>query len=185
MKSSAVERGSAVVDAAKVEGRQLAGTARHRADEVAGELAAEGRSLADETLSQLQTQAEVATQRLAEAARILGEQAQALAEGRPEDAPVLTDYVSRAADSCYAAADRLANLGGEIETDGFGGVLDDLQQFARRRPGTFLLGAAVVGLGVGRYVKAQREQPEAPDRTADGTMALPSRSGASGGAGRR
>ena len=153
--SSAAERGGALVHDATEEARQLAGTVKDRAGQVTGELADEGRSLAEETRSQLEAQASAGAVRLAGAVRELGEEAQALAEGRPEDAPTLAQYAGRAADGCYGAADRLYSLAGEIQEQGFGGVLQDVQGFARRRPGTFLLGAAVVGFGVGRWARAQ------------------------------
>ena len=99
-----------------------------------------------------------ATEQLASALRDLGEQAQALADGRPEDAPTLTDYVGRAADGLYGGADRLHAVASDIEQRGVSGVLDDLQTFARRRPGAFLLGAAVVGFGIGRVVKTEKQR---------------------------
>jgi hypothetical protein len=55
-------------------------------------------------------------------------------------------------------------------------VLEDVQTFARRRPGVFLLGAAVLGFGVGRYVKAEaaqrKEQKELEEQEAS-QAALP------------
>ncbi len=44
---------------------------------------------------------------------------------------------------------------------GIAGVLSDVQTFARRRPGAFLLGAAAVGVVAGRAVRAAKaEDPE-------------------------
>jgi hypothetical protein len=185
--SSAAERGGALVHDATDEARQLAGSVKARAGQVTGELVDEGRSLAEEARSQLESQASAGADRLAGALRELGEEAQALAEGRPEGAPTLSEYVWRAADGCYGAADRLHSLAGDIETRGFGGVLDDVQGFARRRPGTFLLGAALVGFGVGRWVRAEaadRQDAEAesapvrPGLPNGRRAALPSRTAA-------
>ena len=63
-------------------------------------------------------------------------------------------YVSNAADAVYDAADRLYSLASDIDSRGLSAVLDDLQAFARRRPGAFLVGAAVAGFGIGRAVRA-------------------------------
>jgi len=158
--STAAERGGALAQDVKQEARQLAGTVRDRAGEVSEELAVQGRSLAEDAVSQLKQQAGAGTVQLAHGFRELGEEAQALAEGRPADAPRLGPYVYRAADGLYGVAEGLYNIADDIENRGPGAVLDDLQRFARRRPGAFLLGAAVVGFGVGRMVKVQRNEPE-------------------------
>jgi uncharacterized protein YjbJ (UPF0337 family) len=158
--SSVAERGGAVVQVAKQDARQLAGTVRERAGEVTGELSSQTKTLVHETRSQLEGQAKAGAERLATSFREFGEQAQALAEGRPEDAPTLTDYAFRAADSCYGVADKLHALAEDVETRGVTGVLEDVQGFARRRPGAFLLGAVAVGFGVGRLVKAEKEQKQ-------------------------
>lgn len=162
--SEAAERGSAVAEQATYEARDVVQTARARAGEVTEEISAQGRSLLEETTGQLEQQAKVGAQRAATSLQRLGTEAQALAEGRPEEAPVLSEYVWKMADGCYGAADRLHELANDVETRGFSGVLEDLSDYARRRPGAFLLGAAVVGFGVGRMVKAGagRNQPE-PD----------------------
>jgi uncharacterized protein YjbJ (UPF0337 family) len=175
--STAAERGGEIVRTAKQDARQIVGTVKERAGEVTEQISSQTRSLAEETKSQLESQAREGTQRLAGAFRQFGEQAQALAEGRPEDAPTLSDYVFRAADVSYGAADRLSNLGDDIEARGFTGVLQDLQGFARRRPGAFLLGAAVLGVGVGRMVKAQSSQDDDEDEAIDvAPRAIPARS---------
>jgi hypothetical protein len=40
-----------------------------------------------------------------------------------------------------------------LESGGLEGALSDLQTFARRRPGVFLLGAAATGFAVGRLLR--------------------------------
>lgn len=165
--SSAGERGGALAGRAKQDARDVVQTAMERAGDVTEELSTQSRSLLNETTGQLQTQARAAAQQAAENLQRLGSEAQALAEGRPEDAPVLTDYAWKMADGLYGAADRLHGLAEDVETRGFSGVLEDLSAYARRRPGAFLLGAAAVGFGVGRLVKAgagrrQPGQEEAP-----------------------
>lgn len=154
--TTASERGGAVVGQAKQDARQIAGLARERVSEVTEQATQQARSLVEETRTQLETQAKSGAQRAAGAFRDIGNEAQALAEGRPEDAPNLSEYAFRAADACFGVADRLAGLGDEVETRGFTGVLGDVQTYARRRPGAFLLGAVALGFGVGRIVKAEQ-----------------------------
>ncbi len=70
-------------------------------------------------------------------------------------------YVKRAADTLLDAADRAYGLSDDVQTRGIAGVLSDVQTFARRRPGAFLLGAAAVGVVAGRAVRAAKaEDPE-------------------------
>ena len=164
--SVASDRASELVHAAKGETRDLAETVRERAGEVTGELVDQGRTVVGETREQLESRASAGAEQLAGAMRDLGEEARALAEGRPEDAPHLSGYVGRAADSFYASADRLYGLAGDVQERGLGGVLDDLQGFARRRPGAFLLGAVALGFGVGRAVKAERQRKAEDDQGA-------------------
>jgi hypothetical protein len=176
--STAAEQGGALVQTAKEDARQIVQTVKERTSGLTGEITAEGRSLVDDTRAQLQSQAQSGVQRVASGIRQVGEQAQALAEGRPDEAPQLVDYLYRAADGIYSAADRMFSVADDVETRGVTGVIDDLQQYARRRPGTFLLGAAVLGFGVGRLVKAEkarneREQSEEQAANTNGTRRRP------------
>jgi vacuolar-type H+-ATPase subunit H len=174
--SVAAERGGEIVRTAKEDAREIAGTVLARASEVTEQVTSQGRSLVEETRSQLQGQARAGTERIAGSLRQYGEQAQALAEGRPQDAPQLTEYAWKAADTCYGVADRVYALADDIEQRGFGGVLEDVQTFARRRPGAFLLGAVAVGFGIGRLVKANSEDEDEADEVDVNRRAAPARS---------
>jgi len=50
-----------------------------------------------------------------------------------------------------------------LDRRGFEGAVGELQDFARRKPGTFLLGAAVAGFLVGRAAKAAQASSQGPD----------------------
>jgi gas vesicle protein len=174
--SSAAERGGALIQQATENARQVAETVKTQASDVTSELVGSGRSLVDDARSRLQAEAVAVPERAADSLRSLGEEVQALAEGRPEDAPTVSQYVWRAADGFYGAADRLHAIAEDMQERGVSGVLEDVQTFARRRPGVFLLGAAVLGFGVGRYVKAEaaqrKEQKELEEQEAS-QAALP------------
>ena len=127
--------------------RELAGTVRSQADQVKGELAGQARELLEETRGQLQSQADQQAFRVARALFQVGGQAVALADGRPDQAGPLADYAEQAA----TWLDRCAS---HIEDRGIEGLATDVVDFARRRPGMFLAGAAVVGFGVGRLIRS-------------------------------
>jgi len=127
--------------------RDLADTVREQAEQVKGELAGQARDLLSETREQLQSQADAQAGRIAAALFQVGTQAVALAGGRPAESGPLAQYAEQAAewlDACAAG----------IEDRGLEGIAADVTDFARRRPGVFLAGAAVVGFGVGRLIRA-------------------------------
>ncbi len=159
--STAQEKGQAVVGVAARQARQVGATAKEQADQVRGEVVDQARTLGEEALSQLETQAKTQSRRLADTLSGLGDEVQALAEGRPDDADTLRPYVSDAATAVYDVADRVYSLATDIDEQGLTAVLDDLQAFARRRPGTFLLGAVAAGFGVGRAVRASKGDDDA------------------------
>jgi hypothetical protein len=89
---------------------------------------------------------------------------QALLEGRRDEAGSLPDYAEQLARQLQRGADRIDELG-------LKGVLDEVQRFARRRPGAFLAGAAVAGFVVSRFgrsaVEAQQAEMPSPSRRSD------------------
>ena len=153
--SLAVDESQRVAKAAAQQARDVADTAREEAAQVTGELSEQARSLLEETKGQLQDQAETQVGRLSQTLRRFGTQGQALAQGQPEQAGPLPGYLQD-------AAGRLEQLADDLDTRGVDGVVEDLQSFARRRPGVFLLGAAAVGFGVGRLVRAKSSEGDEP-----------------------
>lgn len=147
VKGTAATQGKAVARTAERDVKQLAGTVRSQADQVKGELAGQARGMLEETRGQLESQADMQAGRLARALFQVGSQAVALSQGRPQEAGPLVDYAEQAAtwlDTCAA----------QIEDRGLEGLATDVVDFARRRPGMFLAGAAVLGFGVGRLVRS-------------------------------
>jgi len=147
VRGTAVGQTKVVARTANQDIRELADTVRDQTDQVKGELADQTRELLSETRDKFQAQADVQTDRLAAALSQVGTQAVALAGGRPDEAGPLTHYAEQAADWLDMAA-------AEIEERGIEGLAADVTDFARRRPGVFLAGAALVGLGVGRLVRS-------------------------------
>lgn len=180
--STAVEQSQQVAQAGAQQARQVIDTSRQQAAQLAEELSGHARDLLDETKAQLQDQAETQVQRLAQGLHRLGDEAQALAEGRPQEAHTLRDYVEK-------TSVKLDEIAEGLESKGAEGLLEDLQTLARRRPGAFLLGAGVAGLVVGRLVRsastgdgqASPEELSAPASPATGRAG----SGRRTGAGRR
>jgi len=147
VRGAAVGGSKVVARTAKQDVRELAGTVRSQAEQVKGELAGQARGMLAETQGQLQAQADMQASRLASALFQVGGQAVALADGRPDQAGPLVDYAEQ-------AATWLDDRASYIEERGLEGLATDVVDFARRRPGLFRAGAAVVGFGVGRLVRS-------------------------------
>ncbi|GAA3398761.1 hypothetical protein [Streptomyces roseoviridis] len=124
---------------------EVGGTAKEQAANVVGEATAQARSLVDDLRGQLQGQAQTQTGRLAENVRRLAQELREMSEGGKPDSTV-AGVARQLADGGEQAAAR-------IEQRGPDGLVGDLQDFARRRPGAFLAGAAVAGFLVGRAGK--------------------------------
>jgi hypothetical protein len=147
VKGAAVGQSKVVARTAKSDVQELAGNVRTQAEQVKGELTGQVRGLLSETQGQLQQQADAQASRVAGALFQVGSQAVALSQGRPEQAGPLVDYAEQ-------AATWLDDVASHIEERGIEGLATDVVDFARRRPGLFLAGAAVLGLGVGRLIRS-------------------------------
>lgn len=148
-----------VAHEAKAAAGDVAGTAVEKAGEVQQEAVAQVRNLVHEATTQVRTQADAQTARVAEGMGSLGDQLRALVDGRPEDAAMIRDYLQE-------GADRLSSWSARLQSQGIEGTLDEVQRFARRRPGVFLLGALGLGVGVGRVLRgaqAASSDNDAPD----------------------
>ena len=162
--STAKAQGQQVVRSTAEQASQVATTAKEQAAEVSTQVSDQVGTLLEETKTRLEEQAATGASRLGGQLQRLGEEALALSDGRTAEAPTVQGYVKRAAATLLDAADRAYGLSDDVQTRGIGGVLADVQTFARRRPGAFLLGAAAVGVFAGRAVRAAKaKDPETPD----------------------
>src|SRR2546425_369299 len=91
--------------------------------------------------------------------------------GRVEEAGAVADYVRRAGDQVCRVADH-------IERRGVEGVLNDAQDFARRRPGAFLLGCTAAGFAVGRLIRGGAVSSGGSDGGAIGERGRPTQTSA-------
>ena len=101
----------------------------------------------DRAKDELRTQADDKGQQAASKLRTMSDQLSTLLEGRPEEAGEIRGFVSDAQQRLRSYAETLQQRGPQ-------GLVDDITQFARRRPGMFLALAGVGGFAVGRLVRA-------------------------------
>jgi len=140
-RDEATEVGRTAADA----GRQVADTAAEQAATVAQEVKAQARDLAGEARGQVQDQARAGQQKAADGIRALSQELRQMADNGQQSGTV-TEVARQVADR----ADSVAGWLGEREP---GDLLEEVRSFARRRPGAFLLGAALAGVVVGRLTR--------------------------------
>ncbi len=126
-------------------GRQVAGTAAEQAANVAQEMKTQARDLLGEARGQVQDQARAGQQKAADGIRALSQELREMADGSQQ-----SGTVSEVARQAAERADGLADWLGRREPRD---LVEEVRSFARRRPGAFLLGAAVAGVVVGRLTR--------------------------------
>lgn len=138
--SGTTETAKQAADTAKQSAREVAGTAKEQGKQVAGEVGAQARSVVSDVRQSVAGQARNGHDKLAEGVRKIADELGGM--GGDSSSPA-GQIVSRLADTGRRAADHMQNRGPE-------GLLEDVQEFARRKPGTFLLAAAAAGFVIGR-----------------------------------
>lgn len=143
---TAQERAADLKDSAAESGRHVVETAKDQAGEVADEVKYQAQDLLAQAREELQAQARQQQERVASGLRAVGAQFDDMAAGATEDG-MGVHLVRQAADRSRAIGDWL----GQREP---GAVLDELREFARRRPGVFIAAAATAGILAGRLTRA-------------------------------
>jgi hypothetical protein len=126
----------------------IAGTAKEQVSAVASTTQNQVRDLTGQAKDQLRTQADEQTRRLAQNLRQMSEQLKEMATNSSSAGP--------ARDLAHQAASHGLRTADFLESRGPAGVVGEMQRFARRRPGLFLLSAAVAGVAMGRMTRAAK-----------------------------
>lgn len=162
----AKEQAGQVAEGAKQAGQQVASEAKHQAGEVKAEVGAQARNLLNETRGEMKTQANDQQQRIAGGLRALGQELSQMASGgEPQNGPA-SDLVNQASQRVDAVAQWL-------ESREPGHVLEEVQTFARQRPGAFLAIAAGAGLLVGRLARGAKDAASDDSPGAGQTVSMP------------
>ncbi len=154
--SSGAQSSPAVTDVAKSEasdvgqsavgaGQHVAGVAKDQVANVTAEAGKQAKDLVNQARSELTQQAGQQQQRLAGGLRALGDELQSMVDNGQQSG-VATDLAGQAAQKSHEIASWLD----EREP---GQLVEEAKDFARRRPGAFLLVAASAGLVAGRLTR--------------------------------
>ncbi|MFD6678914.1 hypothetical protein [Micromonospora parva] len=126
-------------------GGAVAQTAREQGTEVGREAARQARNLYGEARSQLASQTGEEQRKAAGGLRSLADEMRSMAEQGGQAGPV-TELARQ-------AADRVHGVAGWLEERQPGDLITEVRDYARRNPGTFLVGAAVLGVLAGRLTR--------------------------------
>ncbi len=130
--------------------RDASDVARHtveQAREVAGEVQDRTRELLRETRAEVTRQANTGQVRVAAGLHTLSDELRSMANG-PQEGP--------ATDLARMLSVQLGRAAEFLDRRDVGDVMDQVRDFARRRPGAYLAGAAAAGVAAGRMTRAVR-----------------------------
>jgi hypothetical protein len=147
------EKATDIAATARDEARGVAGEVRGEAAAVVSEAGTQAHNLADEARIALRQQASDGSSRAAGAVDQLSVRLRALADGNADQAGELQRYA-------HELGDRLGDVAARMRSRGLDGLVDDVQGFARRRPGVFLAVAAGAGFAAGRVFRGAKADAE-------------------------
>lgn len=148
---------------AGAEGRHLGEEARSEAKAVAADAQAQARDLLDQARSEVESQSRTQLETLVSTLQGFADDLEQMARGEGARSGLAKDVVREVSDKANAFSSQLR--GREP-----GELLDQARGYARRKPGTFLLGALVAGVVAGRVVRGAKEAQGGGSTSAGGSV---------------
>jgi len=146
----AKDEASNVGQTAAQAGSQVASTAVDQAKTVVQETQQQAVNLLDQGRSQLREQAMGQQQKAAQGLSSLADELRSMVNGTSMDTS------GPAHDLLQQATGKIEEFAGWLQNREPADLLDEVRSFARRKPGTFLLGAAIAGIAAGRLTSGVR-----------------------------
>jgi hypothetical protein len=146
--------------------KHVAGVAQEEAAKVATEARDQLRGLLGDATTQVDEQSRQQKSKLTETLRTFGDDLQDMSQGQNSSGPA-NQLVQQVADQAKTFASHLESREPQE-------LLDDVRRFARRRPGTFLLGALAAGVVVGRLARGAKAAKDADTTSGTPTTGNPS-----------
>ena len=133
-------------DTAVEQAKDVAATVKDEASVVLGEAKSQAKDLYVQTQHELKEQANTQQQRIAAGLKSVGAELRAMA-ANSANSGVATDVVQQLSGRLSGAATWLGDRDASA-------VLTEVKRYARRKPGTFIIGAAIAGIAFGRLTRA-------------------------------
>lgn len=146
---TAKQEASNVASTAGSAASDVVGTTKEQASNVAGEAVHQVRDLTEQVRTQVSEQAASAAQKLAQALRSLAEELHQMSNHQGDN----HGAASQAAQTLAQRGDSFADYLEHREPDT---MVSDMRGSAARRPGGFLLGAALAGVLAGRFIRGNK-----------------------------
>lgn len=137
-------------EVAKEQGKHVGDVAKSEAQNVTAEAQQQVRNLVGEARTQLEEQSRTQLDSLVTMLQGVGEDLERMARGEGTSAGIAQDVVSQVSEKARA-------LSSQIKDREPGELLDEVRGFARRKPGTFLLGALAAGVVAGRLARGAKD----------------------------
>ncbi|WP_322937001.1 hypothetical protein [Nocardioides bizhenqiangii] len=137
------------------EGAHLAEAAKSEAQSVATDAKEQARNLVDEARVQVQEQSRSQLDTLVSTLQSFAEDLERMARGEGAGSGLAHDVVTQVGEKARTISSQLR---GQEPAQ----VLDQARDFARRRPGTFLLGALAAGVVAGRVARGAKDAQDSP-----------------------
>jgi hypothetical protein len=143
-------RAASTASTAADESRHVGRVAGEEAQNVAGEAAAQLRNLAGEARTQVEEQSRSQRDRLVSTLHTFSDDLDSMSRAGMGAQGIAGDVVRM-------LSKRARELGSRLEGREPSELIDDARGYARRRPGTFLLGSLAAGVLVGRLVRGAKD----------------------------
>ena len=159
--TSTKDRAAQAAGTAADEGRHVQGVAQSEARRVASEATDQVQQLLAQATTQVEEQSRTQRDRIVETMRTFGDDLEKMASQADG---------GMAADVAHDVANRVRRLTSHVDGREPRDLLEDVRGYARRKPGTFLLGAMVAGMVAGRLTRgAKAAHDTSGTSTAPGT----------------
>lgn len=146
----AKEQAKQVASTATDEGRHVADVAKNEAQSVAADAQEQARNLMGDARTQIQEQSRSQLDSLVNTLKTFADDLERMARGEGAGAGLAQDIVTQ-------VSDKAKGLSSQLHGQEPAQVLDQARDFARRRPGTFLLGALAAGVVAGRVARGAKD----------------------------
>lgn len=144
---------------AKASGQQVAATAKEQAGQVAGEAKGQAKEVLDQARREVKDQVSSQHQRATGGLHSLAQELEGVASGTQTNGMVN--------DLAQQASSKVRDIARWLESREPADLLEEARSFARRRPGTFLAGAALAGLVGGRLTRGMADEARDDSGTPD------------------
>ncbi len=156
VRETAGQEGTAVAQHARQAAGEVRSTAREQVGQVAHEATGQAKHVVHDMRERVASEAEEQARRVSRQIDRIADELGSMADGSGPDS-LTAGALRQVSDAGRQAARYLDERGAR-------GLLDSAQDFARRKPGTFLIGAAVAGFLVARAAKSMSSADQSQSR---------------------